>query len=858
MVYNENMLKKTNQRKWIVPLISGLLTLLLLLLTFKLAGLLPFGNRTLAAFDANIQYLDFYAYYQDVLAGKNSIFYSFSKTLGGNEVGVFTYYLSSPFCLLLPLFERSQMNLYFNTVVLLKTVLAAVTMGVFLEYRFKEKLYTFRQHCFFTALAVCYAMSQYSISQASNIMWLDSVYFLPLILLAVSRFVQKKHYVMLSVTVGLAILFNWYSAGISCVFAFVWFVYEYFDQKISDQKSILHFIKMFIGFCFFMGVGVALSAIFFLPTIKALRNGSRGALETGSLFDFFFINNGLNMILNYVYGAESVKGRAAVYSGILPFISALSLIASPKVPLGKKILHALMLAFLVLMFCWTPMITVFSLFKPVDTYWYRYAFIGIFILIALAGEYVSFYADDLLSPAACGLVFAAVLIVCAFVFRTQYALGTFLTAAASAFACFLLLGIRDSQDSAGLHNSLIVILVLLTGMDCMCNYQLLAKSYSDDDLSFDTYQEEMSEAIETIKTSDPSYYRISQTAGRIVYDDGKTDSYNEAMAYNYWSISGYTSSPDDNQRALLHRLGYRMNGLNFNVTNECVLPSDSLLGVKYVLSANEIKGLEKVSERTYNGKYIFRNPYSLPMAAVYREGTDPLDEYHTFEFQNNMYSRLYGRQADVYTKLEYTLSQVDENSIRVDLEIPDGNYSVYGIILPRTDQDLSVNINNVRTIAYGEWNTQSVFHIPSEHGNAYVTMSSSQPLSADNYDYEFYALDLDLLGKVTEKISEGAVSDIRMDHGYGEFVIKDAKAGEKLYVSIPFDRGWEITVNGKKAEYDLLSDVLYTIHLEEGNNTVVMKYRTPAFVLGILGTSGGIAVLVFLKLWEKYRKRKQR
>lgn len=57
-------------------------------------------------------------------------------------------------------------------------------------------------------------------------MWLDGVYMLPFILLQVYNVVRGKKNWGLSVCVGLAIVFNWYSAGIDCIFSGFWFLFE--------------------------------------------------------------------------------------------------------------------------------------------------------------------------------------------------------------------------------------------------------------------------------------------------------------------------------------------------------------------------------------------------------------------------------------------------------------------------------------------------------------------------------------------------------------------------------------------------------------------------------------------------------
>lgn len=66
----------------------------------------------MASHDASVQYLDFYSYFKDVLSGKNNITYTFSKTLGGNNIGVFSYYLTSPFMLLCVFSKRHSFMLF--------------------------------------------------------------------------------------------------------------------------------------------------------------------------------------------------------------------------------------------------------------------------------------------------------------------------------------------------------------------------------------------------------------------------------------------------------------------------------------------------------------------------------------------------------------------------------------------------------------------------------------------------------------------------------------------------------------------------------------------------------------------------
>ena len=197
---------------------------LLLWLFFYLNSYAPFGENSMACNDANIQYLDFFAYFKDVLAGRNDIGYTFSKELGGTNIGTFSYYLASPFNFLVIFFPKTELHVFFDFLISIKLGTAAVTCAFFFRHRFSEKL----QPKYIVLLSVAYAFMQYNITQCSNIMWLDGVYMLPLILLGVYKLLAINNLRFLSITVGLAIIFNWYSAGVDCLFAIIWLFFEMF------------------------------------------------------------------------------------------------------------------------------------------------------------------------------------------------------------------------------------------------------------------------------------------------------------------------------------------------------------------------------------------------------------------------------------------------------------------------------------------------------------------------------------------------------------------------------------------------------------------------------------------------------
>ena len=95
-------------KKHLIPLSSLLLTALLMTSYMLLRGYAPFGIKTLASHDAYIQYLELFAHFKDVLEGQASLASSFAKGIGGEGIGVYSYYLASPWSLLVTFFSKSS------------------------------------------------------------------------------------------------------------------------------------------------------------------------------------------------------------------------------------------------------------------------------------------------------------------------------------------------------------------------------------------------------------------------------------------------------------------------------------------------------------------------------------------------------------------------------------------------------------------------------------------------------------------------------------------------------------------------------------------------------------------------------
>ena len=852
---------------------SMLIVFSIMFFLYFMLGYAPFGENSLAIWDANIQYLDFFAYLKDVLAGKNDILYTFGKTLGGSNIAVFTYYLSSPLNLLVVFFEKASLHIFFHFLVAIKLSIAAFSFSYFLNKRFKKFLYKKSYSNFIIiGLSVSYALSQYCIAQSSNIMWLEGVYMLPLILSSVYEMIHDKVTWKLSFFVGISILFNWYTGGINCLFSIIWFLFELAlreaDRKYAPIKERFRDgFELILRYGCAMALGVVLSAVFFLPTIGSLQNSNRGSFDLSILLDFSFMGDVISVIQGYSLGATSGYGVVSLFCGSLALLGTLGCFFTRTISAKKKAILGGMLGLTILSFYWKPFFALFSLLKDATSYWYRYSYCGIMLLLFLAALFFlnTDWEKESYILIKLAISFSSILLILNYLNNTNntnYIHYTVIFIVMIACAIEFMVNIINNKQIIRYFSQIFIGILLL--LEITYSVKLQMENYHVSDVeNYKLYVENQAEQIALLKNYDNELYRISQTSTRNMGGDNLTAYYNEALAYNYWSIAGYTSSPDDIQRELLDRLGYRINGENMCIVNTSILAADSLMGVKYVLSEYPINGLVKVEElNMYNGKAVYENPYNLPFSFVYEDNVFEINsETNPFVYQNELYSKFIGEQVDLYIPLEYELIQKGSLESNVpttySIVLPKGNYAVYGNIPWEYDINATLNVNNAYQTAYASWLSPSVFYIPTDDSkdNAVIEMKSEISYAIKEGQEQFYALDLDKLSEVVNIISSKSVDNCIIENGYAKITVKENKNGQNLYISIPYDSGWRITLNGKKIVPEVIADCMYSIPLDEGTNIVEMKYSVKYLALGIVVSVVGLICWSIIFIIEKKRQR---
>ena len=870
---------------------SMLLTAFILLLSYILLGFAPFGDKALLYKDGQQQMVDLFCWYKDVLTGRSSIDYTFTKYLGGSNFAVFTYYLSSPFSLLIVFFDKSQVSLFMNILYLLKASFAALFAGYYICRRFKPD--TLSKYAFTVILATSYALNLYMISQSSNVMWLDGVYMLPLILAGVEKLVDEKKSTLFVISAGLGLIFNWYVGIINLMFAGIWLFFETARKAIQnspyENKKEHPVLKMFgasiVRFAIASVSTLLISAVILLPTLTMLSGRSYGHSGLSMLTDFSVIGLIPNVISNYSFGIVSLKGSVNLFAGSLVFFGVIMLFFSVSKKLKEKILYGCLLLFTVLAFYWQPLVAVFSMLREVESFWYRYSYVGSFALVYLAA--VFFLECDLKKirifiPPCIAAVYA--LIVFLMTDKNSHPVPEVLLTAKmseilsltpdyygiplvskivfpvlTALVLCLIIGAKEADKSLPKPGSAILALILIT--ELVMSQNVLGRIYSTDDGPFiDSYTTKELELLD--KIDDPSFYRVVQTTYHSYYHE-LAGSYSEPMAYGFNSVTAFVSAPDENSVWFLDRAGYPGYYDTIPVTESENIALDSLLSVKYVLlpaGDKNTEGLQKMGG-VDGFKDIYLNPYAVPAAFVIdKTGSYESSKTDPALYLNDVYKHLSGVEKDIFIPVaaDSVTAASDETGYTYLIGTgSDEGVILYANLITDTETGAELYMNGEKFTAYSEEMAPKMIRIQPVNGKAELKLVFKDSEGGHKVtDALFYTVDKAALAEASEAIKSKAASKADIRDGHCRFEVSNASAGTSLFMSVPYNKGWTITRNGHKIDVDLTCDTFITIPLENGGNVIEMNYRVPHLTAGIIASVMGIVLLAGITVFESRKKEK--
>ena len=858
-------MEKTMTKKRYYTL-SILIPTVMILAIFLLFTITPFGNRTWLTIDLGQQYVDFFSYYQDTLLHHpEQLFYSFSKSIGGEMVSLWAYYLLSPFNLLFLLIPRSAIVMGVSLLIFLKLVFCTVSFAVLLDVKFKQRNWT-------TLLfALSYGFMSYLSANQFNVMWLDALIGLPLIILGVDALLQKRNPLYYVLPLSLTILSNYYTGYMICLFLGLYFPYAYL--MTNDSFSWKSFIKQFGRFIFYSVLSVGLITVILLPTFYSLL-GSKGTATTiaWSLKSEY---NPLLMASKLFIGSfdfhEMQKGYPNIFVGSLAMFSFLCYFKEKKIARSQR-LYALFIAIVLLISFNIEMFDkLWHAGQLPNWYSYRFSFLFSFWMVFLGYQWT-------LKKTAVGILetFVYFFLVLAtsigfILFPKDYLQG-WQIALGFGLSMGILYGLiligRGKRAHQKFLISFVVIELLLNSIITLSRLGYVMNS------EFTAYQSSLQNWSTILLPAENEFYRSEKTMLR---------SKNDSLQVPTYGVSHFSSTFEKETEKFFDAIGVRQGTAYVNYSNGTLL-TDALLGIKNTFIETtdatynerwERKDLEDFSTiASFDEGHIVTNPNTLsiayPMKAILKSMKVPTN--HPITMQNQLANALSGTTSpkNIFTRVSYetTFENISGSPVvyqRIQLK---DNTQVGTITLtftPETDdpiylelagtmgeEDLEMTLNGEPYAFYPVQSKPVLLSVAKNQKDQPQTLR----ITVKDEGFEFSKLNLYSLNTslLNERLEQTKAQELKLEtfsatHFSGTI---DVFEDSTVLTTIPYSTGWKVWVDGQEVETYKILDSLLGYTISKGTHRIEYRYTTPFLLEGSLVS---LASLLLLSLILYKRKK---
>ncbi|MGI6008032.1 MAG: YfhO family protein [Ruminococcus sp.] len=366
--------------KYRVILAAFIFPVLICCVGFALTGVYPFGSRSALIIDGVHQYLGFYEEFSRQL-GKGMGWTFSGYGLGHNFYSVFSYYLSSPFSLLVLLLMRIMyVNEAVTLVVLLKIGLSGACMAWYMQKKTKGR----------KDIAVCtgcmYALSNYMLGYYSNLMWLDCLMLLPLLAWSIEDMVSSGRWRKYTLVLGYGIISNYYMGFILCVFSLLYYTAIYAGAE-KRRDPLWKSAAKFAGASLLSG---GASAVILIPAIFAVSEttAARRAAFSLTAETYGSLWEQLSRLLFHAfpYATSADQASLNIYCGCAALLFLILYFFKAEISWRKKAAAAGLLIFYFAGFHFAALnLLLHGLHEPVGMP-NRFAFVFVFLLLKTAGE----------------------------------------------------------------------------------------------------------------------------------------------------------------------------------------------------------------------------------------------------------------------------------------------------------------------------------------------------------------------------------------------------------------------------------------------------------------------------------------
>ncbi len=819
-------------------------------------GIVFFTSRSTYLYGSNLdwisQHVTFPEYFRTLFYKTKEFFPDFALNIGGGQsIYNFAYYgLFNPLYWLSYLLPKVPMATYVTTMSVGTVIASIILMYTFLKSKKYSSEVSFLGSLCLTC-ATCLTLHSHR-----HIMFIDYMPFMILGLFGVDKKLDDGKSWLLALSVFLMIMTSYYY---SVTGIFVLVIYGIYKYLIKTKKVTLKsFFNVGIPFLMPIIIGILGSSILILPTLRNILSSREATGISFALEEILMPSMNLQYIIYDAYGVGLTaialpaiidffkKKKENIFLGIclsLPVIFPLiNYILNGTIYINSKILIPFMPLYILVIAEFIN--RVFN--KEVDLK--RLAFYSSMALILFIICNIStIKLKCILLTIDLSVVFISILLNNHFNKKAYFVIPLVITCIASG----ILVGSKD---------------------------KLVLK------LTYKNSYKEMQEVINYITDKDNSFYRISNNEyvgdnpnrlyGNINYRTSTVYSSLSNQDYNHFYYDIMNNNIPHRNRALTSST----NNLLFLLLNNN----------KYVVGRSKpLHGYEKIYEK--NGINVYRNNHTLPFGFAtsnimsYEDFSKLSPEQKEEALLHNIITNSktstdyvsYVQPIDVnfdeilkqkYIKKNtdgsYTINVRKNEKITVNLPEQYQNKIIFISFNMNVNQscvigDQSIKINNVKNkLTCKEWiyynnNTNFAYTI-SEEDLTKLTISIGKGLYNIS-DIRVYYLDYASIENINKNVDKFFVD---MNDTKGDYITGSIDVSKDGYfmLSVPYDDGFSIIVDGKKVSYEKVDDAYVGFKITKGHHEIEIEYTSPLKTISLAFSQLALIIFCIVTYLESKRK----
>ena len=817
------------KKNWVWSAVAFGIPFLTSVIICAAAGVFPFGENCILHVDMYHQYCPFFMEFHNKLTEGGSLLYTWNLGLGSDFLAHYAYYLASPLNWFVVLFPKMYVIEFMTLTIWIKIGLSGLFFFWFLNERFSLKTYegNYSKDTAIPALvfATAYAFSGFVAAYYWDVMWMDCVALAPLVVVGLERLVKQNKPALYYISLSVAILSNFYMGYILCIYLVLHFALLFLEQK--DGK-----IRATIRFAWFSLLAGGTGAILMIPEALVLENSASADSGWPEKLEWYFgLKEELSRLCVIADPYTANDHFPNLYCGVFAIVLLVLYVMNRQIKWSQKIPKLLIVAFFLVSFANNYLDCFWHGFRFPNSLPGRQSFLFAFVVLMIGFETYCERKGNYISH----MLVAMAVWVGALVLSAQktpeditepiafWMTGVFVIAYGLCFIIYRM-GTKQMKQlmkgfAFGLAMGEVILNMAVAGFYTLNRTAYLSKH--------EDYEALLEMAEEDAAKDGAAFYRVEDTERKTKNDDS---------LYGYASGTIFSSVLNIDASHFYQRM-YMEGGKNFYCYNGATPVISSMLSVKYMLSDHdEGENALRSIVGSSNGYYLYKNNYCLPLGFMMYEGA--IENWDMEQgkkiSQINDLAYVLGAYEPM---LEYKDVGIDVSAGETKIVVPeDGIY--YGYYDKCTSDNLTVTINDGASTRFGKTTHRYLFEFGECKAGDEIRITNTKK---ENITFYVYKLNLDVVDTAYQTLSQQTMVTETFTDTYVKGTI-DVKEAGRLVLAITDESGWTLFVDGVEIPMEDFKETFISVHLEEGQHTIELKYMSPGLGIGaaVTGVCAGL------------------